>query len=118
MIYVLSLKDDFFYVGSSSCIEKRIAAHFNGNGSVWTSLHPPVSVFAVLEEEKNDFAEDNVTLHLMHRYGIHRVRGGSFTSIILCKEDISCISRQLATAFKLCFKCHGTGHLAGFCPKR
>ena len=47
--YILRLKSDGLYIGSTSDFQSRMKDHFSGNGSRTTSLDPPVSI-ALTEE--------------------------------------------------------------------
>ena len=43
-IYVLMLRDYKFYIGQSANPDSRIRKQFDGKGSAWTKLYPPVEV--------------------------------------------------------------------------
>ena len=75
-VYTLELKGCYFYVGHSLEVETRIAAHFLGNGAMWTRLHRPVRVLAVTP---GDTQLENLTcIALMCQHGHERVRGGKW----------------------------------------
>ena len=73
-VYTLLLEGRHYYVGWSSAIEHRIAQHFSGTGSKWTTRHPPVQVLTCVAGGTK--LEDVVTISLMCRHGWQRVRGG------------------------------------------
>lgn len=83
--YVLELQDRHFYVGISSNAVRRFGQHSEGNGAVWTKLHPPVGVLFQHEHEVADYRaaeliENEITVRLMVEHGWQRVRGGFFCS--------------------------------------
>jgi predicted GIY-YIG superfamily endonuclease len=74
-VYVLRLRHGKYYVGKTSDPASRIRSHFQGYGSAWTQMHPPIGLIEVRENVSN-FEEDLVTQEYMHRYGWQNVRGG------------------------------------------
>ncbi|WP_234086828.1 GIY-YIG nuclease family protein [Azonexus sp. R2A61] len=83
-LYVLALTDGCFYVGLTSDVANRMAQHFAGEGAEWTKLHAPVKVLHTIGTGTKDGRaaeqmEDEVTITLMLRYGIDKVRGGHFS---------------------------------------
>jgi predicted GIY-YIG superfamily endonuclease len=84
-LYVLELANDKFYVGQSKDPDKRIRKHFNGSGSAWTRLHPPVkeltrSRLEYVDYRMGELAENELVLQLMHQHGYQNVRGGFFSN--------------------------------------
>lgn len=85
-LYVLELENSHYYVGLTADIQKRMQQHFTGEGAEWTKLHRPVRVMhtvctgtkKMLEAER---MEDEVTIALMHRFGVSKVRGGHFIQL-------------------------------------
>lgn len=85
-LYVLALADGCFYVGLTGDITHRTQQHFGGEGAEWTKLHPPVRVVHTIGTGTRDGRaaeqmEDEVTVTLMLRYGIDKVRGGHFSYV-------------------------------------
>ena len=113
-IYILQLKSDKYYIGSSNNFLSRINDHFTGNGSEWTKLYSPIAVINIINSISM-FDEDNITKEHMMKYGIDNVRGGSYSNIILSKEQISCLNREFDTILKRCFRCHRTSHWTKQC---
>lgn len=101
-VYVVDLEKGCKYVGITSNPDIRMQEHINGQGSAWTRLHPPASdkFFKLVEFDEYYMAileENRLTLELMFRYGIERVRGGIYTKAKLSagQEDmIACLLRQ------------------------
>jgi predicted GIY-YIG superfamily endonuclease len=85
-IYVHVLQDECFYVGLTKDIVVRTAQHNDGEGAKWTKLHPPIrmlhSVFTGTTDPTVAMRlEDEMTLTLMEKYGIERVRGGRYVCV-------------------------------------
>jgi predicted GIY-YIG superfamily endonuclease len=113
-VYVLELKGGYYYVGKSKNVDERFTQHVIGDGSSWTTLHEPLKILE-RKEIKTPFDEDNKTLEYMEKYGIDRVRGGSYTAVDLSATTIKEILKKLDTANNRCYKCHDSGHFASAC---
>jgi predicted GIY-YIG superfamily endonuclease len=74
-VYVLKLEDNCFYIGFTTNLERRMKEHFEGNGSIWTKLHKPISVIKVYENKTLNF-ETYLTEKAILKYGYSFVRGG------------------------------------------
>jgi predicted GIY-YIG superfamily endonuclease len=85
-VYALRLQGDehaenYYYVGFTQDLPKRLHQHFNGEGAIWTKLHPPLNVMRILEGGKSD--ERAVTIEMMKQYGYTVVRGYCWCSQVL-----------------------------------
>jgi predicted GIY-YIG superfamily endonuclease len=69
--YVLKLECGCYYVGKSKSLNKRLNAHFSGDGAKWTQIYKPIKV---VEIKEND-VEEQTTIEYMHKYGTDLVRG-------------------------------------------
>lgn len=83
-LYVHALQDDCFYVGLTKDVETRTKQHQLGDGAKWTKLHPPIRLLHAVNTGTTSTPvalklEDEMTIALMERYGIERVRGGRYT---------------------------------------
>jgi len=116
-IYILRLLNNKFYVGKSMNPCKRIKEHFKNNGSVWTKKYKPIETIKIISD-CDHYDEDKYTKIYMEKYGINNVRGGSFTSINLKKEEIIFIEKAIITANDRCFKCGSKGHFINNCPHK
>ncbi len=67
LVYCLVLANGKYYVGTSNQINLRIAAHFKGQGSRWTKLHKPLSIYSVCLGGRD--VETRVTLEMMAEFG-------------------------------------------------
>lgn len=114
-IYVLRLEGDHYYVGKSEDIEKRYVQHVNGSGSAWTRRWSPISIIKTYSNV-SPFEEDKVTKELMARYGIDKVRGGSYTGMELDREQMRSLEREIRGATDLCIRCGKVGHFVQRCP--
>jgi len=115
-IYVLRLEGGHYYVGKSEDIEKRYVQHVNGSGSAWTRRWSPISILKTYTNVSH-FEEDKVTKELMAKYGIDKVRGGSYTDIDLDREQMRSLEREIRGAKDLCIRCGKMGHFVQRCPE-
>jgi len=116
-IYVLSLEGGRYYVGKSHNIYSRYQEHLNGNGSSWTKKYRPVSLVKTLENV-SPFEEDKVTKEYMARYGIDKVRGGSYVEVELSEFQREALKKEIWAAKDLCMNCGRAGHWAKNCRAR
>lgn len=82
-LYVLALVDGCFYVGLTSDVDNRMSQHLAGEGAEWTKQHIPRQVLHTIctgtkDGRAAEQMEDEVTITLMSRHGIDKVRGGHF----------------------------------------
>jgi len=85
-VYVLRLQGDeyaenYYYVGFTQDLPKRLYDHFHGEGATWTKLHPPINVMRILEGDKA--MERSVTIEMMKQYTYMVVRGYCWCSQVL-----------------------------------
>jgi predicted GIY-YIG superfamily endonuclease len=115
-LYVLRLHDDNYYVGTTTNLGQRFEAHWHGQGSEWTKKHLPIEAINVYRD-KTKFDEDAKTKELMAQYGISKVRGGSYCSIELSKQQMELLEHELRHGKNECLKCGSGGHYAKDCPQ-
>lgn len=113
-IYVLSLQGGRYYVGKSDDVPKRYQQHVNGSGSAWTRKYKPVSLVKTIENASS-FDEDKVTKEYMSKYGIDKVRGGSYVEVELSDLQKESIQTEIWSAKDLCTKCGRSGHFVKDC---
>lgn len=113
-IYIIRLQGGHYYVGKSDNVMQRYKQHLDGKGSTWTKMYRPVSVERTIESQTS-FDEDNYTKEYMKKYGVDKVRGGSYANLILTDEQEATLKREFRGADDRCQRCGRTGHFIGTC---
>lgn len=121
-IYVIKLSSGKYYVGKTSeyRLGRRIAEHsgelliLESKKSRWVDLYGFQDVECIFDG-MTDFDEDVVTRMFMYIHGIENVRGGSYSSIELNKEEKLVLNKmfeqEISTPFtipNLLYKQHHT----------
>lgn len=117
-VYILLCEQNRYYVGKTERpLRDRVTEHFNRYGSEWTKMYRPI---AVIETKPNadEFDEDKYTKMYMKKYGIDKVRGGTYTQIELPEYQVMALEKELCSANDTCFRCHRFGHYAANCYAR
>ena len=70
--YALALHAGKFYVGRTTNLDRRLTQHFTNKGAKWCRQHGAARVLMVRPGD----CERELTLELMRKYGVERVRGG------------------------------------------
>jgi hypothetical protein len=109
-LYQIALESKCWYVGTTVDIKRRINEHVNGHGAAWTRLHKPLEpaiyffweIPSVSTLQVEDM-EDVLTVSLMKKYGIQKVRGGYR---ITCRKMKKILPRNKArwVYFKIKYK--------------
>ena len=113
-VYVLKLEGGRYYVGKSDDVVNRYQQHMNGHGSAWTRKYKPIGVAQIIENVSL-FEEDKITKEYMSKYGIDKVRGGSYVEINLSEFHIEALKMEIWAANNLCTICGRSGHFAKNC---
>jgi predicted GIY-YIG superfamily endonuclease len=113
-IYVLRLAGGNWYVGKTDNFQKRMEEHVRGGGSAWTSMHKVLKVDKVVENA-SPFDEDRYVKEYMSKYGIDKVRGGSYVEIELDESKIDTLTKEIWAAKDLCTRCGRAGHFVKDC---
>jgi predicted GIY-YIG superfamily endonuclease len=113
-IYVLRCEGGRYYIGKSDNIKNRYKQHLDGNGSAWTRKYKPVSLEKTIENV-SPFEEDKITKEYMSKYGIDKVRGGSYVEVELSDFHKDALKMEIWGAKDLCTKCGRKGHWAKDC---
>lgn len=115
-VYILKCKHNCYYIGKthgSYFIE--IDNHFRGNGCEWTKIHKPVRL-EILRHFCNENDDDFYTRLYMTKYGLDKVRGGSYSQLQLSEEQVYEIKDYPIDNQITCFKCFMKGHKGYMCP--
>ena len=99
-IYVLLLEQNRYYVGKTSNINQIHYDYGSHNESEWTKLYKPLFVLAEYNN-CDDSDEDKYTIITMAKYGIDRVRGGSFSDVQLTELDEHVIYKLILKEYSL-----------------
>ena len=113
-IYVLLLKDERYYIGKSNNVKNRFQQHLNGYGSAWTKKYKPIKLIKTIENI-SPFEEDKITKEYMSKYGIDKVRGGSYVEVELSEFHIAALNMEIWAAKDLCTQCGRKGHFVKNC---
>lgn len=113
-IYVLRLEGGRYYIGKSDNVINRYKQHLSGNGSAWTKKYKPVSLENTIENVSS-FEEDKITKEYMSKYGIDKVRGGSYVEVELSKFHTDALKMEIWGAKDLCTQCGRKGHWVKDC---
>lgn len=113
-IYVLRLEGGRYYVGKSDNVMNRYQQHTKGSGSAWTRKYKPVSLEKTIENVSS-FEEDKVTKEYMSKYGIDKVRGGSYVEVELSEFHTDALKMEIWGAKNLCTQCGRPGHFVKDC---
>ena len=113
-IYVLELKNGYYYVGRTDSLQERIRFHYSGMGSTWTQLHPPVSLIEHFQDK--GFDELATTLRYMKLYGVDMVRGAIYSKPTLTSAQKREIQLHFWAEDDLCISCGGFDHYHTDCP--
>lgn len=119
-VYILRCEQGKYYVGRTKDLERRLADHLTGGGAVFTSKYPPVKSDPLIATYVNcsTLDEDKYVKATMMRYGIDNVRGGSYSSLELSKQERQQLEKELRGAQDCCFKCGQPGHFVNKCPQK
>jgi predicted GIY-YIG superfamily endonuclease len=113
-IYILRLEGGNWYVGKSENPMKRFQEHLQGRGSAWTKLHKPIACERVISNA-SAFDEDKYTKEYMSKYGIDKVRGGTYVETVLDEEQTVTLQKEIWGAQDKCTRCGRTGHFVKDC---
>ena len=113
-IYILRLEGGRYYIGKTDNLERRKQQHMNGTASAWTKKYKPVAVEKIIPNVSS-FDEDKYTKEYMSKYGIDKVRGGSYSQMSLDDSQKKAIERERRGATDACQGCGEKGHFIRFC---
>jgi predicted GIY-YIG superfamily endonuclease/ribosomal protein S14 len=113
-IYILRLEGGRYYIGKTDNLERRKQQHINGTASAWTKKYKPVGVEKIIPNVSS-FDEDKYTKEYMSKYGIDKVRGGSYVQMELSEAQKDSIKLEIRGATDKCTRCGREGHFVKNC---
>jgi predicted GIY-YIG superfamily endonuclease len=113
-IYILRLQGGHYYIGKSNNPMKRYEEHLRGNGSSWTRLYKPIACERVITNA-SAFDEDKYTKEYMAKYGIEKVRGGTYVETELSDKQVDSLQTEIWAAQDKCTRCGRSGHFVNAC---
>ena len=130
LIYTLKLRDGCYYVGkvlNERGVLRRYMQHrgerVGGHlGACWTRLPPPLGTtvadmeYSAPQEIRSSLDELFVTLEMMEKYGIDKVRGSIYSQVVLPPRVRAHIVTELRGANEECYRCGNVGHFVSMCP--
>ena len=120
-VYSLALENGHWYVGTTKDRNKRLEDHLSGEACAWTRLHRPIDTRFSTETECTSpnpgLLEDMRTKELMLRYGVYKVRGGSYSQVSLEMHQLTTLNREIRHAADKCLRCGSTSHFADSCEQ-
>lgn len=82
-IYVLLLEHNNYFIGTTNKSHFNLFEHYKEyKRPIWTELHHPVDLVDFVIANDNHTI-DKYVITYMQKYGIDKVRGGSYSSVIL-----------------------------------
>lgn len=115
-LYVLHLKGDKYYVGTTRNLRARLTQHFSGvGGALWTKIHEPIACIATTQQDVDFLLENMITKRYMKQFGIDNVRGGRYADPKLTPEQVKFINQEL---YEGCYGCKTLAHSHTECPNR
>lgn len=90
-IYILLLENDYYYIGESSNFIQSYQQHIDKRSCEWTKLHRTITIAKVIQQTK-EYTVDDCVIEYIKKYGIDKVRGGSFSDVVLSPKQLDLLS--------------------------
>jgi predicted GIY-YIG superfamily endonuclease len=113
-IYILKLQGGKYYVGKTDNMKKRFQQHVAGHGAAWTRNHKPLCIEKTIPNS-SPFDEDRYVKEYMNKYGIDKVRGGSYVTEELSEFHKEVLNMEIRAATDKCTQCGRAGHFIADC---
>jgi hypothetical protein len=115
-VYILKCKGNCYYIGKTTgSYFKEIDNHFKGIGCEWTQLHKPVRL-EILRHFCDETDDDFYTRMYITKYGLDKVRGGSYSQLKLSEQQLYEINHYPVDMHLTCYQCNMKGHKRHLCP--
>ena len=117
-IFVLKLKTGKFYIGKTTQPHFRFT-DYSPETLEWTTTYKPIGMdnYVMITPERVDEMVDVYTKKYMVKYGIARVRGGSFSSFEIDDSTFQDLIQETRGQIISCNICGSKSHLMGTnCP--
>lgn len=115
-VYVLELEGNKYYVGQSD--KSNFSLSDFVNDIPWTLKYAPkrvITIFTNNDEVGDEVGVNKHVLKLMNEHGIHNVRGGRYSNLILTSEDRDNIFKLIYDSTGKCYICGESGHKSYKC---
>jgi predicted GIY-YIG superfamily endonuclease len=93
-IYILLLENDHYYISESSNFIQSYQQHIDKRSADWTKLHRTVTISKVIQQT-TEYTVNDCVIEYMKKYGIDKVRGGSFSDVVLSAKQLDLLSNYL-----------------------
>jgi predicted GIY-YIG superfamily endonuclease len=113
-IYILKLAGGNYYIGKTNDVDKRFNEHLSGKGSTWTKKYKPIGIEKVISNA-SPYDEDRYVKEYMAKYGINKVRGGSYVTEELEENQEYNLKKEIWGANDCCTQCGRKGHFIKDC---
>lgn len=114
-VYVLSLKNNKFYLGTSHNVKKRFnELKSNINTIEFLKLYPPIKIVEIIDHESLEEA----TLRYFSLYEVDNVRSDVYNEIIIETNHKRQIEEDYIIRHQLCLRCMKSGHFVENCNEK
>jgi predicted GIY-YIG superfamily endonuclease len=115
-IFILKLKQNKYYIGTTTKPNFDFTKHFNYNEIEWTTKYQPIELIEFIKNCDDDDA-DEYTCKYMEKYGLNNVRGGSFNDMKINENDQEFLENRFNEITDKCYICGSHSHDADECKK-
>jgi hypothetical protein len=117
--YVLACERGNYYVGRIAGSHANVPRRFHQHrdllgGAAWTKKHPVEAIEKIVYDQ-DKWQEDILVYHYMEKFGMDKVRGGSYSQCTLTEAQVREIEIKLRSANNACCGCGKQGHFITHC---
>jgi hypothetical protein len=119
---VLACERGNYYVGRIAGSHANVPRRFHQHrdllgGAAWTKKHPVEAIEKIVYDQ-DKWQEDILVYHYMEKFGMDKVRGGSYSQCTLTEAQVREIEIKLRSANNACCGCGKQGHFMARLSKR